>query len=176
MGTPQKPHPVKLVTGIISSSHQAIDISEKCLTKAFGRIDYKSKDINFDFTEYYVKDMGQNLFRRFYSFKRLIDPSRLPRVKIYTNQLESRLSAMFKAVDRPVNIDPGYLTDAKLVFASTKDYCHRIYLDKKIYAEITLYYQKNTFKPHSWTYPDYKTEDYIKVFNDMRVLFMQQRR
>ena len=32
------------------------------------------------------------------------------------------------AEPRPLNLDPGYLTPAKLVLASTKDHAHRIYL------------------------------------------------
>ena len=32
---------------------------------------------------------------------------------------------------RPLNLDPGYLTPAKLVLASTKDHAHRIYLARR---------------------------------------------
>ena len=35
------------------------------------------------------------------------------------------------AEPRPLNLDPGYLTLAKLVLASTKDFAHRIYLARR---------------------------------------------
>jgi hypothetical protein len=63
---------------------------------------------------------------------------------------------------------------AKLVLASTKDYKHRIYLDKNIFAEITLTYQGNSFAPWDWTYPDYRSEDYIKIFNQIREIYSGQ--
>jgi hypothetical protein len=43
---------------------------------------------------------------------------------------------------RPLNLDPGYLTEAKLVLATTKDRNHRLYLDRGIFAEVTLCYQR----------------------------------
>lgn len=176
MGKPEKPFPVKLVTGIISSSQELFEKCEKPLVRHFGEIDYKSKSMDFNFTNYYSEDMGSGLFRRFLSFKNLVDPSRLAAVKILANTLESRLARSSKQAKRPINIDPGYITDAKLVLASTKDYSHRIYIGKNIYAEITLFYQKNTFHPNNWTYPDYRTDEYISIFNDIRAIFMKQRR
>jgi hypothetical protein len=176
MGKTEKPSPVKLVTGIISSSQELFEKCEKPLVRHFGEIDYKSKSMDFNFTDYYSKDMGMGLSRRFWSFKNLIDPSRLGLVKIFTNTLEARFARASKVSKRPINIDPGYITDAKLVLASTKDYSHRIYLGKNIYAEITLFYQKNTFHPNKWTYPDYRTDEYIAVFNDIRAIFMKHRR
>jgi len=56
-----------------------------------------------------------------------------------------------------MNLDPGYLTMAKIVLASTKDFSHRIYLERGIYGEVTLYYKENTFNALPWTYPDYQS-------------------
>jgi hypothetical protein len=176
MGKPEKPCPVKLVTGIISSSQELFEKCEKLLVRHFGGIDYKSKSMDFNFTDYYREEMGSNLFRRFLSFKNLVDPSQLASVKILANTLELRLAKSSKQSRRPINIDPGYISDAKLVLASTKDYSHRIYIGRSVYAEITLFYQKNTFRPNSWTYPDYKTDEYIAIFNQIRAIFMKQRR
>jgi len=75
---------------------------------------------------------------------------------------------------RSINIDPGYLDLARLVLASTKDYKHRIYLNKGIYAEVTLFYQDRTFQPWQWTYPDYKTPEYIAIFNKIRDILILQ--
>jgi hypothetical protein len=175
MGKAEKPCSVKLIAGIISSSEIFSNQAEKKLTRAFGSIDYRSRIIDFNFTCYYTGEMGTALKRYFLSFSRLISPERLSEIKIFTNALETGLAKKTRTLNRPVNIDPGYVTDAKLVLASTKDYSHRIYLARGIYAETTLFYQKNTFRPYSWTYPDYKTVDYIDIFNEIRGIFMRQR-
>ena len=73
-------------------------------------------------------------------------------------------------VPRPLNLDPGYLTPAKLVLASTKDFAHRIYLSQGIFAEITLQYQHQRWKHHEYTFPDYRRADYQRFFSACREL------
>jgi hypothetical protein len=115
--------------------------------------------------------MGSGLSRAFISFKDLISPKDLSRVKVITNRIEEKLSLKGK---RLVNIDPGYLDAARLVLASTKDYAHRIYLDKGIFAETTLIFKGHSFKNLEWTYPDYKSEKYLEIFNSIREIFLRQ--
>ena len=43
----------------------------------------------------------------------------------------------------------------RLVLATGKNFAHRIYIGKCIYADLTLIYQKNGYQPLPWTYPDY---------------------
>jgi thioredoxin reductase len=43
-----------------------------------------------------------------------------------------------------------------------------VYLGKGIYAEVTLYYRKGTFRAHEFTYRDYRTKEYIEIFEMMR--------
>jgi hypothetical protein len=69
---------------------------------------------------------------------------------------------------RPLNLDPGYLTPAKLVLASTKDHAHRIYLSRGIYAEVTLFYKDRHWQPREWTFPDYRRADYQEFFSQCR--------
>ena len=78
--------------------------------------------------------------------------------------------------NRRINLDPGYVSASKMVLASTKDHAHRIYLGKGIFAEITLRYYQKTFQPWEWTYPDYRTQEYIDLFNQIRKIYMQQLR
>ncbi|MDD5775195.1 MAG: DUF4416 family protein, partial [Candidatus Omnitrophica bacterium] len=131
----------------------------------FGPIDYESPELPFKHTDYYRREFGTCLIRRFIAFSRLIVPSALASIKIRTNKIEHKTSRSGK---RLVNIDPGYIDMAKLVLASTKDFCHRIYLDRGIFAEITLVYRKDSFTRQEWTYPDYRTPEYIAVFNRIR--------
>ena len=141
------------------------------LCKYFGKTDFESEIINFNFTRYYQKEMGPNLKRKFISFAKLIDPAGLADIKILTNKIEDKFSING---NRRVNIDPGYIDLAKLILASTKDFAHRIYLSKGIYAEITLFYKGNSFKSRDLTYPDYRTDKYIEIFNHLRQIYAQQ--
>jgi hypothetical protein len=165
-------HPlVKLVVGFISKEEKWFTSAERPLTKKFGRIDYQSKVIPFNFTDYYESEFGKNLLRKFISFTRLIPAERLPQIKILTNKLEKEFSQNKK---RRINIDPGYLTCAKLVLATTKDFNHRIFLNSGILAEVTLTYKKDGFCPFEWTYPDYRTKEYREIFKKIRVIYRRQ--
>ena len=112
--------------------------------------------------------MGRGLKRRFYSFSESIKPDRLVDIKLLTNEIEDRFSRSADFPSRRINLDPGYISPAKLVLASTKNYSHRIYLAKGIYAEVTLYFEKGTFHSFPWTYPDYKSKEYLEIFNKIR--------
>jgi hypothetical protein len=171
MGQIRKAKPVKLITGFIYNDPAVAAKAQAALAKKFGQIDFTSPEIPFTHTDYYTNEFGKGLKRKFFSFKKLIPPSRLAQIKISTNTLERKFA---KNGLRCVNIDPGYLDLSKLVLASTKDYKHRIYLDKSIYAEITLFYQQNSFCGWDWTYPDYKTPEYIAVFNQIRGIYADQ--
>ncbi|MFH0738702.1 MAG: DUF4416 family protein [Candidatus Omnitrophota bacterium] len=171
MGKIQKTQPVKLIAGFIFKEEVYLKKAKAFLFKRFGALDYESQILDFDYTDYYAKEFGQGLKRSFVSFERLILPSELSRIKIITNKIEDRIS--YQGL-RLVNIDPGYLDLAKLVLASTKDFCHRIYLDCGIYAEITLSYRGKAFKPLSWTYPDYRSVEYIDIFNRIREIYAGQ--
>ena len=71
-------------------------------------------------------------------------------------------------VFRKVNLDPGILSLANLVLASTKDFSHRIYLKDGIFSEVTLVYEKKRFKALPWTYPDYTEPEVIDFLNRAR--------
>ncbi len=171
MGRITRAKPVKLITGFIFRDEKYFKKTENILTRKFGKIDFKSQIIPFDFTDYYAKEFGGNLNRVFVSFENLISPKYLSSIKVITNSVEKKLSLNG---NRLINIDPGYLDSARLVLASTKDYAHRIYLDKGIFAEITLIFKDRSFRAWEWTYPDYKREEYIEIFHKIRAIFLRQ--
>ncbi|MCM8799902.1 MAG: DUF4416 family protein [Candidatus Omnitrophica bacterium] len=171
MGKIERPPLVKLIIGFIFNQENYLLKAKKLLIKKFGKIDFESEILDFNYTDYYQKEMGGNLKRKFISFEKLISPSKLTSIKRFTNRIEEKLS---KDKKRNVNIDPGYINLSKLVLASTKDYRHRIYLNKGIFAEVTLFYQNKSFSPLPWTYPDYKTYPYIEIFNYIRELYKKQ--
>ena len=167
MGKIQKPLKVKLFAGLIAGSENKIAEAEKLLVKNFGAIDFESPVIPFTFTDYYSKEMGANLLRKWVGFEKQASPEELSKTKVKTNTLEERVS---KRGPREVNIDPGYITLSKVVLASTKDFSHRIYLSQGIYAEITLLFKQKEFVSLPWTYPDYKSETALKFFLGIRVI------
>ena len=156
---------VKLIIGLIGGEKLFDKVKAK-LSRKFGKIDFSSEILDFNYTKYYNKEMGPDLKRQFLSFKRLISPGMLPDIKKYTNFLEITFCDNNKK--RPVNIDPGYLSLSKLVLATTKDHQHRVYLGKGIFAEVTLRFRDKTFCSWDWTYPDYCSKEYISIFNQMR--------
>lgn len=172
MAEAEKPSQVKLIIGAIFASEGILIEAKVRLEKKFGPVDFQSSLMPFNYTKYYEKAMGPNLKRQFLSFQRLVNPQRLTAIKLYTNRLEKRFS---QAGKRRINLDPGYLDAAKLVLASCKDYSHRVYLDQGVYAEVTLHFQDGNFRFWPWTYPDYKSKDYIQGFNTIREIYLKQR-
>lgn len=171
MGKAKDSARVKLIIGFIFNNNGFLTSAKKILVRKFGKIDFQSRVIPFVHTDYYDKEFGGGLNRTFISFQRLIRPQALPGIKIFTNKIEQRLAAHNQ---RRINIDPGYIDLSKLILATTKDYNHRIYLDKGIFAEVTLFYKNKAFRWWDWTYPDYKTEDYIQIFNQIREIYAKQ--
>jgi len=174
MGKIQQPLPVKLIVGMLTSIPELLPETEKELTMLFGDIDARSEIIPFDWTGYYDAEMGSPLYRRFISLADLIEAPAIADAKIATNELESSISAKHTGVTRPVNIDPGYLEQSKIVLASTKNFFHRILISRGIYAEVTLHYQDKRWKSFPWTFPDYGSEKYHPFFTALRENYRRQ--
>lgn len=169
--TPFKPD--KLVMPIlISRKHMRLSLLEELQTR-YGPVDYISIDLPFTYTHYYDEEMGIPITRFFISFLRLVDPGSLARIKGETNQLESRFA---EAGKRKVNIDPGLLNLSRFVLASGKDGSHRIPLSDGVFAEVTLVYEKGSYRPLKWTYPDYRSEEYLNILADIRKLYRAEAR
>lgn len=175
MGMANKPRPVKLICGLLAQRGEWLDEAVHRLEKSLGPVDLESDTWPFDFTDYYEEEMGGDLLRRFCSFKELIDPANLVIIKHTTNRMEQALSRDLKNIpERPVNLDPGYVNTGKLVLATTKDYSHRVYLRGGMYAEVTLRWKDDEFKPWEWTYPDYRTGEYREFFARVRAAYMDE--
>jgi len=171
MGNTRLPKSAKLIIGIILSDEKVIKQPQRILENKFGKVDVESNLWPFDKTGYYEEEMGENLLRKFLSFENFIRPEQIAKIKNFTNKLEKKLSKNGK---RMINLDPGYLTDSKLVLATTKDYSHRIYLGTGIYAEVTLYFKERSFRYFDYTYPDYRSAEYITFFNAVRKIYLEQ--
>lgn len=174
MAKVKQPEPVKLITSMISAEETLFTQVEERMTQRWGEIDFRSPILAFQHTSYYEKEMGPNLKRKFLSFESLIDPGKIIQVKLFTNELEEEFLYPHSS-RRRLNLDPGYISLSKLVLATTKDYEHRIYLGKGIYAEITLRYKRGRgFQPWEVTYPDYRSSEYLEIFTYLRQIYHGQ--
>ncbi len=173
MGAIKEPKPVKLIVSMFSHDETLLAVARGALISRFGSVDYHSELLPFDHTSYYEREFGPGLVRQILAFVDLIPPQQLVDIKHITNELE-----MTWAVEgrRRVNLDPGYVTLSKLVLATTKDYSHRVYLGKGIYAETTLCYQHGAFQSWEWTYPDYASAPYLEIFEQIRCIYVAQLR
>jgi len=160
MSRPQPPRPAKLIIGLFTNRQDLIHPVAALLVERLGAIDMVSPCFPFDFTHYYEKEMGHSLVRRVLVFKTLIQQDELADIKLLTNDIEMQFSIHDA---RQVNIDPGYLLLERLVLATGKNFAHRIYIGKNIYADLTLIYHTSGFQSLPWTYPDYAHDD-MKLF------------
>lgn len=169
MGSITKPDPVILFIGMIAGNQELFDLASIELKKIFGKIAYQSPIYPWDHSSYYEDEIGRDLKRRFLFFAEPIIPDRIADIKIETNKVEG---LFFHEEDekrrRMINIDPGYMNMAKIVLVTTKDFSHRIYLRDGIYSEVTLIYNGDSFQSLLYTFPDFRSEVYIKLFNSVR--------
>jgi len=173
MSQPELSEKVKLIMSLFSPEKALIERVLEALVRQCGEIDWISPEMFFDRTRYYEKEMGWPLHRRFLSFEKLISPEMLVEVKLKTNDLET---AFLKGEKRRINIDPGYISLERLVLATGKNYIHRIYLGKGIYADLTLVFKRGGFVPLEWTYPDYADPKMIDDFNAIRSRYLDRLR
>jgi len=166
------PRLTKPVTAVTAGASALIVEAVERLSEILGEVDLSSPLFDFDFTDYYRREMGPNLVKQFFSFERLRPPEDLV-------WLKRRTSACERAYRKPdggrrVNLDPGYWSDAKLVLASTKNYSHRIAIGRRIFAEVTLRYHQGRLQWFEWTYPDYRTPLALDFFEKVRRKYLKQ--
>ncbi len=163
----QKPMPVKIFCGMIAKQ-EAIEQAVRRLSVCFGQIDVESKVVRFEVTDYYEEEMGRGLVRKWLAFEGLRERGFLPLAKHMALEIEAQLS---EGCRRKINIDPGYVDNAQVVLATTKNYAHRIYIGMGYYAEVTLVYRGGGFKPLEWTYPDYQSPIALEFFTRARSIY-----
>ncbi len=158
----------KLVAGILTTLPERLDEIINTLREGIGEIDYVSPVMDFCYTDYYTREMGEKIRRVFVSFRKLADPSTLADIKILTNSLEE---IYMSGENRKVNFDPGMLCSSRLILASTKDNVHRIPLKNGIYGEVTLVFRGGKFEQLPWTYADFKSAEYADVLMKIREIY-----
>jgi hypothetical protein len=172
MSQPRAAQQAKLIAGLLFGDFQIQENALLGLEQEFGALDFLTEPEPFTYTTYYEREMGAGLYRQTIAFLNLLSPEILPDVKLLTNALEQKLAV---SGSRRVNIDPGLLSEERLILASGKNFTHRIYLRSGIYADLTLIYQKGRYLSLPWTYPDYQTPRILHFFGALRQKLVFQR-
>ena len=126
------------------------------LEELLGPADYESSPIPFILTSYYDAELDAPIHRRILSFERPLPLDGLAEIKLGTNRLEDEWTRDGR---RLFNLDPGYITQERLVLATGKNFTHRVYLSRGIWADLTLIYQGGCWRDLPWTFPDYATPE-----------------
>jgi len=169
--------PVIRLCAVISRHKATRQRAVAQLTASWGKPLRISDELPFEAGGFYQRSMGDNLVKQLVAFTGLVDPAELARWKLQTNQWESEEAQQHRAPEpRPLNLDPGYVSQAKLVLATTKDRDHRIYLREGIFAEVTLNYMRKAWVHHRWTYPDYRTTEVAEFLTTCREYLREQLR
>ena len=177
MGQVKQVKLAKFIVGILAIDEELLPVARELITQHLGAIDLCSPVWPFTRTKYYAEEMSGTLYRQFVSLAQLADPDGLVDLKLASNRAELN-DAQSRGRDqrRAINLDPGYITPAKLVLATTKDYSHRIYLGRGIYAETTLNFHTGRWEAWPWTYPDYAASTYHSFFVQVRERLLEQLR
>ena len=181
MSRPKNPNLVKLIISLITGEDDIVKPVLKKLEARLGSVDILSERLDFNHTDYYRDEMGERLFRKIASFEKLIKPDELADIKLFTNSVEDESCLPLPPSQRGagggkriINIDPGYISMEKMVLASCKNFAHRIYLKKGIYADLTLIYKAGGFQSLEWTFPDYAKDNIKRLLQGMRERYMHQ--
>ena len=166
MSHPRSFQPLKLVIGCLFKDAYTLESVAAVLEKKLGKADFKLPAFSFHFSSYYEKEMGEPLWRSWIGFESLIKPSDISSVKKCCYEIEKKEMVEGK---RQINLDPGFLSLHNFILTSFKNFAHRIPLGKSVYGDLTLVYsEKEGFKTLPWTYPDYKTDAFLKFLSQIR--------
>jgi Domain of unknown function (DUF4416) len=160
-----------LFVGSLYSSPDIFAATSRELKESFGDTFFESASLPWNYTDYYAEELDLPVFRKFLFFERRVDASSVVDAKLTTVSVEARFS---RDGNRRINIDPGYMTLAKVVLASRKNYSHRIYLGRGVFGEVELFHKDGIFNALPYTYPDYRDEMFLRIFTEARSLLKKK--
>lgn len=166
------PLPAKLLASVIYRDEGRFADARSLFAVRIGAVESVSDRFPFDFTDYYAREMGAPLVRRFVVAAELVARDALAAAKEAAERIEAELAVGGR---RTVNVDPGLLTEENFVLATGKNYSHRVYLRDGVYADLTLVYEKGAYRALPWTYPDYASDAVRAFLSDVRSRYRESR-
>lgn len=167
MSHPRRPPEALYFVSAFGRDEARILEAIEALAEFLGAVTFRSEWLPFDYTDYYLEEFGAPLRRAFFFFD-LRPQEDLVEVKHRAYEVEKAFSHQGR---RTVNLDPGYLLLPRVVLSTFKDFAHRIYLGRGVFAEVTLLFREGSFRPLPWTYPDYAAPETLELFNRQRGLY-----
>jgi hypothetical protein len=174
MSNLQIPVPANLTISIMYIDEDLLLEARSILEGLYGNIDAVSPSYNFsDISPYYDPEMGTGIKKVIFSFETPVDRAELAEIKLQCVVLEEKHS---KNGARLLNLDPGLISLENFILATGKNYSHRIYLGKGVFAEVTMMFgKKNIIKELPWTYRDYLYEPARSFLLDIREKYRSKR-
>ncbi len=166
------PPPAKLLASVIYRDEERFADARDLFARRFGAVERVSGPFPFDFTEYYAREMGTPLVRRFVVAADLVARDSLAAAKAAAEGIEDALAVGGR---RTVNVDPGLLTGESFILATGKNYSHRVYLRDGVFADLALVYRKGAYRALPWTYPDYASDAVRAFLADVRSAYRESR-
>ncbi|NNG47488.1 MAG: DUF4416 family protein, partial [Deltaproteobacteria bacterium] len=102
------PSPAGLLFSVIYRKEEDFEKTFLTISDRIGKIGYASSPFPFDRTDYYAKEMGTPLFRRFLLAADAVCRDELVQAKIASESIEDEFR---ENGNRTVNIDPGLLSE-----------------------------------------------------------------
>ncbi|MCA9741979.1 MAG: DUF4416 family protein [Deferribacteres bacterium] len=162
MATPGKPDEALLFIAFSFQRTIALPTLQDLAIAPFGQVWQQSAPFAFAYSQYYAQEMGPDLLKMFVVYDQIFDIEQAVAMKMRAIEIEQATS---ENGNRTINIDPGYVTLAKLVLTTTKNFDHRIHIGAGIFADVQLRFRNGEYVTNSWTYPDYRekqTFDFLK--------------
>jgi len=153
----------RLVIAIMYAKDEIYNQVRLILFKKFGKTIKESNPYNFDqFTQYYEKEMGSGLLKRFLMFNFNLEKKDLIEIKKETAEIEKEFS---KEGNRTINLDPGYVNKSELVLASFKRGTnYKEDLGEGVYAHKVLEFKEGKAGIFWHTFPDYRVKENQEFF------------
>lgn len=171
------PDPVLPIAGLLACDLEALHQAQALLETQVGPVWSRSASYRWLHSRYYEREMGQVLFRQFLGFDALISPASLVSLKREARKIERALARVSRGeVRRRVNIDPGYVDAGKVALASGKRAPHRLYLGRGVFGEVTLVFEKGSFRALATTYRDYSEPRALAFFGQLRGHYLEKLR
>lgn len=174
MSKPREPAPAMAVLSVLGTPENLAAHwpgLEPLLTERFGPIIETGPNLPFEHTEFYREEMGWPLMRRLVGFDAFVPLDSLADAKAFCDGLEARYRRGDK---RTLNLDPGLLTPERLLLATHKNFTHRVYLGRRVFADLTLIYSRSGWQALPWTFPDYAGQAMQERLTSLRAIHLDK--
>lgn len=148
-----EPSPAKLVVAATWGARLDEKTVRGSLARVFGEIAEATPPFSFVHTRYYEQEMGGGLAKSFMAFGGFFSRSDLVEIKHKATRLED--AWLGENGGRRLNVDPMLVTPENVVIATSKNFAHRAYLGKGVFADVAFSYRYGRFEAYPWTYADY---------------------